>query len=249
MAHDRNAATTVADRQRDRAERGIGNSKVVRSDRPAPPRRRRPALGAVAVLLIVGGAALAGLLALRLDSRVPVLVLAQDVPVGTQITEDVLTTANVAGDDLKVVKESQLADVVGTYTTAPLIEGQLLETTALTQATPIGDDRAQVGIPLEAGHAPSSLRSGDLVRLVRIGDGNSAPTPIATGLVLSTDADSSGGTLGRSSEDSSSATILVPTLAADVTVDAAANERLGIALIKRDVALDDASLVMLGGGR
>ena len=47
-----------------------------RSNVPAPPRRRRPALTALAVLLIVGGAALAGLLAVRMDSREPVLVVA-----------------------------------------------------------------------------------------------------------------------------------------------------------------------------
>jgi len=251
MAETRTTEPTVADRQRDRVARGIGKRTAARfgSDRPSPPRRRRPALAALAVLLIVGGAALAGLLALRLDSRTPVLVMAQDVPAGAQITEDVLTTANVAGDDLHVVPKSQINEVLGTYTTTPLTQGQLLETSGLTQAEPISDDRAQVGISLEAGHAPGSLRSGDLVRLVRIGDGNSAPTAIATGLILRTDVDTSGGSLGRSSQESSTATVLVPTIAADATVDASANERLGIALVQRDVSLDDARLVVLGSTR
>jgi len=251
MAQGRGAETTVADRQRDRAARGIGERAATRfsSDRPAPPRRRRPALAALAVLLIVGGAALAGLLALRLDSRTPVLVLAQDVPAGAQITADLLTTADVSADELQAVPKSQSSEVIGTYTTSPLVKGQLLETSALTRAAPIGSDRAQVGIPLEAGRAPASLRSGDLVRLVRVGDGNSPPVPIATALVLSTDVDVSGGSLGRSSQESSSATVLVPTSAADSTVDAAANERLGIALVQRGVSLDDAQLVVLGGSR
>src|SRR5690606_34671333 len=115
-------ATTVADRQRDRAARGIGTGRSSRSngDRPTPPRRRRPALGILAVLLIVGGAALAGLLALRLDSRVPVVVLAQDVPAGTQITSANLTTTRVAADGLKLIEESQIDQVLGTYTTVPL---------------------------------------------------------------------------------------------------------------------------------
>ena len=40
----------------------------------------------LAVLLIVGSAAIAGLLAMRIDSRVPVLVAAHEIPVGAQIT-------------------------------------------------------------------------------------------------------------------------------------------------------------------
>ncbi len=249
MAQSR-AGTTVADRQRDRTARGIGTRDATRSnDRPAPPRRRRPALAVLAVLLIVGGAALAGLLALRLDSRVPVAVLAQDVPAGTEITDDLLTTTRVSADGLKLVEESQIDQVLGTYTTVPLVQGQLLETSALAEGEPIGDDQAQIGIPLEAGRAPVGLRSGDLVRLVRIGDGNSRPVPISTGLVLSTDTDVSGGSLGGGSEQSSAATVVVPVLAADATVDAAANERLGIALVERDVPLEDARLVILGGTR
>ena len=78
------------------------------SDRPSPPRRRRPALAAIAVLLIVGGAALAGLLALRLDSREPVLVMTQDVPVGTKITADMLGTTRVASEGLKLIHKRSL---------------------------------------------------------------------------------------------------------------------------------------------
>lgn len=206
-------------------------------------------MGILAVLLIVGGAALAGLLALRLDSRVPVVVLAQDVPAGTQITSANLTTTPVAADGLKLIEESQIDQVLGTYTTVPLTKGQLLDTASLTQTAPIGVDRVQVGIPIEAGRAPTTLRSGDLVRLVRVGDGNSQPIPISTGLILSTDVDSSGGTLGGGSTETSTATVLVPTLAADATLDASANERLAIALMERGVPLEDAHLVILGGSR
>ncbi|MGH3317395.1 MAG: hypothetical protein ACRDO0_14745, partial [Nocardioidaceae bacterium] len=66
------------DRQRARAERGLkstrSSSTAGRDRLPSPPRRRRPALAALAVLLIVGGATLAALLALRLDQRVPVMM-------------------------------------------------------------------------------------------------------------------------------------------------------------------------------
>lgn len=98
-----NESTRVADvsgqdRQRDREARGIRvrQKSDYSGDRPTPPHRRRPALAALAVILIVGGAAIAGLLAMRLDSRTPVLVLNQDVAVGTKITSSMFTSSDVA---------------------------------------------------------------------------------------------------------------------------------------------------------
>ena len=63
---------TAVERQRQRASRGIGRSAGGPANRlPAPPRQRRPALAAIAVLLIVGGALLAGLLAIRWTAGSP----------------------------------------------------------------------------------------------------------------------------------------------------------------------------------
>lgn len=253
MAKSRTADPSVADRQRDRAARGIGtrNAARVSTDRPSPPRRRRPALAAIAVLLIVGGAALAGLLALRLDSRVPVLVMSQDVPAGTEITRDIVSTTNVASEGLRLVPADDIEAVLGTYTSQSLAQGQLLEIESLTTAEPIAADQAQVGIPLDPASTPSGLRSGDLVRLVRVGDGTTPPTPIATGLVLRTSVDTSSGTLGNDDGgvSSSTATVQIPALAADAAVDAAATDRLGVALLERGVAVEDARLVVLGAAR
>ncbi len=75
---------------------------------PSPPRQRRPALAALAVLLIVGGAAIAGLLALRADSRVPVLVARHDIAVGARITRDDLAVARIAGENVKYVRTSRV---------------------------------------------------------------------------------------------------------------------------------------------
>lgn len=243
--------TSRTDRQHEWAARGVGTDSATLSDedRPASPRRRRPTLAVLAVLLIVGGAAAAGLLAARLDSRQPVLVMAQDVPAGTEITTDLLATTDVAAYGLKLVPRDQAGQVLGTYTTVPLAEGQLLETPSLTNAEPFAANTAQVGVPLRASSAPDGLRSGDLVRLVRIGVTNKPPVAIATALVLSTNTDTRGGTLGGDDQPSSSASVLVPIAAADATIDAAANERLGIALVQRGVSVTAANLVTLGAVR
>src|SRR5690554_5465304 len=84
----------VQDRQRQRTARGVGGRAAPAAGPPAPPRRRRPAVALLGVLLIVGGAALAGLLALRMDSRDAVVVLNTDVPAGTVITREMLGQTN-----------------------------------------------------------------------------------------------------------------------------------------------------------
>ncbi len=244
----RESGISVQDRQRDRAARGIRSRSAVAgigSDRPSPPRRRRPAIAAIAVLLIVGGAALAGLLALRLDSRVPVLVVTQDVPAGTEITTDVLGTTRVASEGLDLIPESDARSVLGTYASSALSAGQLLDTKLLTTAEPIGADQVRVGVPLQSGQVPPGLRSGDEVRIVRLGDGTNPVRPLAVGLYLESDSVESGGLSGGAT--SSTATLLVPASAADEIIDAAGNEVLGMALIRRGVPLDEAKLTVLGG--
>lgn len=245
----RESGVSVQDRQRDRAARGIGtrSSSNGSSDRPSPPRRRRPALAAIAVLLIVGGATLAGLLALRLDSREPVLVVTTDVPAGTELTADMLGSTRVASEGLKLVPEADASQVLGTYTRTAISDGQLLDTTMLTTAEPYGSDRVQVGVPLQAGQVPPGLRSGDEVRIVRLGDGTTPARPLVVGLVLSTDASEDSGGLAGGGDSGSSATVLVPARGADSVVDAAGNETLGMALIRRGVAVDSARLLVLGG--
>lgn len=241
------AEVAVQDRQRDRAARGIGSrSSSYSSDRPSPPRRRRPAMAALAVLLIVGGAALAGLLALRLDTREPVLVLNRDVAVGTKITAQMLSTTNVASDTLMLIPEKQAGSVLGTYSREALTRGQLVDTSMLTTRAPFAADQVQVGVPLANGKVPAGLLPGDEVRLVRIGDGSNPPAPLAIGLVLSTAAGEQGGSLGGGAGAGASATLLVPAAISDLVIDAAGNDALGIALIRRGIAAGEANLRPLG---
>lgn len=240
--------TSVEDRQRDRAARGIASRvNLPGADRPSPPRRRRPLLVALALVLIVGGAATAGLLAVRLDTREAYLVLDRDVAVGTEITRDLLATTSASGDGLLAVRASQVEDVLGTFARVPLSEGQLLDTTMLTTAEPFGSDVVLVGVPLVQGRVPVGLRTGDEVRIVRTGDGSGPPQALAVGLVIST---SSAGEEGGLSGGTSSpvATVMVPIGAADLVVDAASSDAAGLSLVRRGVAIDDADLVVFGGG-
>jgi SAF domain-containing protein len=238
------ADVAVQDRQRDREARGVrsrNGSSAYSTNRPSPPRRRRPGLAALAVLLIIGGAAIAGSLALRLDSREPVLVLNQDVAVGTKITASMLSTTNVASDKLMLIPEDQASSVIGTYARTSLTRGELVDTSMLLRGAPFGSDVVQVGMPLSKGKVPSDLRAGDEVRIVRISDGNNPPQALALGIILSTSTASSGGSLGGDSS-SASAMVLVPVAASDAVVDAAGNDAVGVSLVKRGVSAADADL-------
>jgi len=234
------------DRQRARAERGVTGQAGEGASRPSPPRRRRPAVTLLGVLLIVGGAALAGLLALRMDSRDPVLVLTQDVPAGTEITRDLLGRTNVATDSDLVVPAGAIGQVLGTYAKVPLSQGQLLDTSMLVLDNPIGDGTvAEVGVPLVKGRVPDGLDSGDLVRVVRLSDNGTEGVPLALALVLRPPEESGGGgVLGGGESDTAAATLLVPVRTADAIVDAAGNNRLGLALVDRGVSVSDTNRLM-----
>lgn len=201
---------------------------------------------AIAVLLIVGGAAVAGLLALRLDSRTPMLVFKHEVPVGAKITPGMFAQADVSSDGLDLVEASQLDQVTGLYLRQTGYAGQLLDTKMLSRRAPIKADKAQVGIPLSGGKVPPGLRSGDEVRLLQIGDQGEPSRALCTGLVLRVSAGKSGGF--ATGETASVATVLVPQSTADSVVGAAGNDSLGAALIKRGVSVQDADITPLGGG-
>ena len=161
------------DRRRARDERGLASAvQAARTDRlPPAPRERRPLLAALAVLLIVGGAATAGLLALRADDRTQVLVARTDIPAGTRITDELLATTPVASEGTLLVPADQAASVYGRYTRVAVTAGQLLDTSMVTRSAPLGEGQVAVGASLGAGRTPASgLEPGDVVQLVRTGD-------------------------------------------------------------------------------
>jgi hypothetical protein len=203
------------------------------------------------VLLIVGGAALAGLLAVRMDSRAPVLVVSRDVNVGERISADMLESRNVSGDGLGAIPTDQADQLIGkTYARETLYEGQLLQAKLLRTDPPLEADQAQVGVPLTSGRYPPGLRSGDAVRLVRIGDAQKPDQALCTGLVIEITRGKSSGF--GSDAKASVATVIVPQSVADQVVGATGTDALGIALVGRGVSIGDADITDLSnltGGR
>lgn len=162
------------DRRRAREDRGLKPAgAAARADRlPPAPRERRPLLAAFAVLLIVGGAAAAGLLAVRSDTRVPVLMAARSIAVGQQITEADVTTTQIAEEGTLLIPADQKDLVLGQYANITVTAGQLLDTTMLTGTRTLEDGKVAVGASLAPGRMPASgLAAGDVVQLVQVSEG------------------------------------------------------------------------------
>src|SRR5690606_32528143 len=92
---------------------------------PVRTRDRRPALAALAILLIMLGALGSALIAFRSGDRVDVLVAAREIPQGTQVTEEDFTIARVANDGGNVVDAASMQAFLGAYSTARIPEGTL----------------------------------------------------------------------------------------------------------------------------
>ncbi len=231
-----------------RSARTPRGASSLRPSAPSPPKRRRPALTALAVLLIVGGAALAGLLAVRMDSREPVLVVSQQISVGEKITADMLESRNVSGDGLGVIPRDQADKVIGKLYAAPTIyPGQLLQAEPAA-LEPAPGDRPGPGRrtphlrEVPARPAQRRRRTPDPHR-----DSQNPSQALCTGLVIDVDKAKSSGF--GSDARASVATVVVPQDVADQVVGATGTDELGIALIGRGIGIDEAEIADLTGGR
>ena len=162
-----------------RRKNDVGQSQSVRPARdtgghlPSAPRERRPLLAALAVLLIVGGALLAGLLAMRLDQRVQMLAAKDTIQAGQVINKEDLARASVSSDLTTLVRADQIDQVVGRTARVEISKGQLLDTSQLATNPVPGGDLQVVGVSVNAGRFPAGgFQPGDKVDIVDIGSQN-----------------------------------------------------------------------------
>jgi hypothetical protein len=231
--------TTTADRQRFRSSRGTGGRGGA-NRMPAPPRQRRPALAAIAVLLIVGGALVAGLLAIRMDSRVEVVAVSRTIDPGQRITAADVTKRLIATDDRLQLVGWQFRDrIVGkVYARGTIYQGMLLDQQMYTTSSPVSAGRAIVSVQLNPALTPKELARGDLVEVVRASESAGSRDDVkdlTQGLVLSVtkpQKDSLGGS------GSGSVSLLVPESAAKDVIDASHGQLAGLALLRRGQTVD-----------
>ncbi|GLY33080.1 SAF domain-containing protein [Kineosporia sp. NBRC 101731] len=199
---------------------------------PRPPGTRRPGLAVLAVLLIVLGAAVAGLLALRLDDRQDVLVARSTIVVGQQITAENLAVAKVASDGVAVISADQADAVIGRFASAEIPPGRLLDPGMLASTSLLGADKAGVGVSLGVGRYPAGgLEAGDVVQVVRAVEGEGKE--IAGRATVSSVKTSDDSVFASGGESQAVVTLIVSRNEAVQVAAAAAADQISLVLLER----------------
>ena len=198
---------------------------------PAPVRDRRPALAALALLLVLGGALSSALIAYRSGGRIDVLVAANDIPVGQRITAGDLRVARVAAEGAAYVESDAIGNFVGTRARTGVPAGTLVNRTMFVAGSLVPANAAVVGVVLGATQRPAAApRSGDVVRVFALAeDGSQATSGVELARAVRVLDVGTGRTgLGMS--------LLVPAAQAPAMIAAAAAGQVAVAALAPDTA-------------
>lgn len=152
---------------------------------PVPRRERKPAMAALAVLLIVGGALVSAYLVMASGQRVPVIGVAQPVAAGQRIPASALQEVQVsASGDLDYIPWDDRGKVTQTFATVTLVKGALLTNGMISTDSSIAKGTVVVGLALKPGQLPAGgLQPGDRVALYAVASQGGA-SGAQTGTVL-----------------------------------------------------------------
>ena len=180
---------------------------------PSAPRERKPALAALAVLLVALGAVAAGFLVINAGHRVAAVEITQEVGQGEQIPASAIREVEISSDSgLSYVAWQYAARVTGVFAAIQIPAGTLLTPVMTSSANNLAQGKVEVGLSLKAGQEPGNLVIGDTVEAFSVGTGSSCgatatggtggstggTVPIATGTIasISGDAATSGNNAG-----------------------------------------------------
>lgn len=137
---------------------------------PVPRRERKPAMAALAVLLIVGGALVSAYLVMASSRRVPVISVGQPVAAGQQIPASALQEVQVsATGGLDYIPWGDRGKVTQTFATVTLVKGALLTNGMISTDTSVAKGTVVVGLALKPGQLPAGgLQPGDRVALYAV---------------------------------------------------------------------------------
>ncbi|WP_233580537.1 hypothetical protein [Streptomyces triticirhizae] len=160
------------DRVTTAAKKSIAVGPVAGDRLPAPPRERKPALAALAALLVLIGALGATVLVMRAGDRVEAIRITERVPMGQRIPESAMESVLVAEDDaVSYVRWEQRQTVMESLRpTTDLVAGTVLVGEMLTGEPTLPEGEVMVGVSLQPGQFPSGLEAGDTVAAYWVGD-------------------------------------------------------------------------------
>lgn len=136
---------------------------------PVPPRERKPALAALAVLLILGGALATTLLVMRSGDRISAIRVVQQIGAGQPMSERALEEVQIADTGIGYVSWSRRGEVALTFAAVTLVPGTLLTAEMTVSASDeLGPGKAKVGLALKPGQVPAGVEKGDRVQIVHV---------------------------------------------------------------------------------
>ncbi|MER7480536.1 hypothetical protein ABTX60_23345 [Streptomyces sp. NPDC126510] len=136
---------------------------------PTPPRERKPALAALAVLLILVGALGATMLVLQAGDRIEVVKVTQAIPAGGSVSTSNTTSVMVAKDDsIHYVEWSQLKQLEKLKAVNAIPAGVVAVGEMFGDEAGVAAGKATVGLSLKAGQYPTGIKEGDTVAAYRV---------------------------------------------------------------------------------
>ncbi|MFF8934869.1 hypothetical protein ACF08O_09115 [Streptomyces paradoxus] len=136
---------------------------------PTPPRERKPALAALAVLLILVGALGATMLVLQAGDRIEVVKVTQAIPAGGSVNTSNTASVMVAKDDsIHYVEWSQLDQLKKLKAVNAIPAGVVAVGEMFGDEAGVAAGKATVGLSLKAGQYPTGIKQGDTVAAYRV---------------------------------------------------------------------------------
>jgi len=150
---------------------------------PSAPRERKPALAALAVLLVALGAVAAGYLVINAGHRVGAVEITQQVGQGQRIPASAIKEVEIASNSgINYVAWQYANRVAGVYAAVQIPAGTLLTSAMMTATNNLAAGKVQVGLSLKPGQAPANLLIGQTVEAFGVGTGSGcAATSAGTG--------------------------------------------------------------------
>ncbi|MFF3488137.1 hypothetical protein ACFYXC_33335 [Streptomyces sp. NPDC002701] len=141
---------------------------------PSPPRERKPALAALAVLLILVGALGATMLVLRAGDRIEVIKVTGDIQAGESVGDkvDSVLVADDAG--VNYIRWTQLDALKKLKAKSTIYKGTLVIGEMFGAQSTLPAGKAVVGLSLKEGQYPEGLAVGDLVAAYQVGNTGSS---------------------------------------------------------------------------
>ncbi|MEV5336454.1 hypothetical protein [Streptomyces werraensis] len=202
---------------------------------PTPPRERKPALAALAVLLILVGALGATMLVLQAGDRIEVVKITEEIPAGQAVNDSNTTSVMVAEDPgIHYVKWSQLDALKKLKAVTTIPGGVVAVGEMFGEEAKVPEGKALVGLSLKEGQYPAGLKSGATVAAYRVGGTSRSGS--------SDDADGgSAGSSGSSGGDS----VIVDKAVVDYVQDTTGDDLVSSTNLPVTLLVDDAQAAAL----